>query len=61
MLSIEGLEGKYSDVRETLKFHKFEQFTRPPGPYIPSWIRDFTEFVVTWFLRVRRRPLSSHQ
>uniref|UniRef100_M1DNB5 Uncharacterized protein n=1 Tax=Solanum tuberosum TaxID=4113 RepID=M1DNB5_SOLTU len=41
LLSTEGLEGKYSDVRDTLHFHRFETFTRPRGPYIPSWVWEF--------------------
>ncbi|KAG5585683.1 hypothetical protein H5410_046117 [Solanum commersonii] len=41
LLSTEGLEGKYSDVRDTLHFHRFEQFTGPRGPYIPSWVWEF--------------------
>ncbi|KAG5577103.1 hypothetical protein H5410_057237 [Solanum commersonii] len=41
LLSIEGLEGKYSGVRDTIYFHRFEQFTRPRGLYIPSWVRAF--------------------
>ncbi|KAG5589772.1 hypothetical protein H5410_040286 [Solanum commersonii] len=38
---MEGLDGKHSDVLETLRYHGFKQFTRPRGPYIPSWVRDF--------------------
>uniref|UniRef100_M1DCI4 Putative plant transposon protein domain-containing protein n=1 Tax=Solanum tuberosum TaxID=4113 RepID=M1DCI4_SOLTU len=41
LLSVEGLEGKYTDVLQTLQFHEFEQFIRPRGPYIPSWVREF--------------------
>uniref|UniRef100_M1E1C6 Polyprotein protein n=1 Tax=Solanum tuberosum TaxID=4113 RepID=M1E1C6_SOLTU len=41
ILSTEGLDGKYSRVRETLQYHFFEQFTRPRGPYIPTWVQDF--------------------
>ncbi|KAG5595974.1 hypothetical protein H5410_037206 [Solanum commersonii] len=41
-LSTEGLEGKYLNMRDTLHFHRrFEQFTRPQGPYIPLWIGEF--------------------
>ncbi|KAG5586040.1 hypothetical protein H5410_046474 [Solanum commersonii] len=35
------MEGKYSDVRGTLYYHRFDQFTSPQGPYIPSWVRKF--------------------
>uniref|UniRef100_M1DCW5 Putative plant transposon protein domain-containing protein n=1 Tax=Solanum tuberosum TaxID=4113 RepID=M1DCW5_SOLTU len=31
----------YLHVRDTLRFHRFEQFTRPRGPYIPTWVREF--------------------
>uniref|UniRef100_M1DS00 Integrase core domain containing protein n=1 Tax=Solanum tuberosum TaxID=4113 RepID=M1DS00_SOLTU len=41
LLSIEGLEGRYSDVRDTLHFHRFEYFTRPRGPYIRLWVWEF--------------------
>ncbi|KAG5610719.1 hypothetical protein H5410_022000, partial [Solanum commersonii] len=41
VLSTKGLEGKYSDVRDTLHYHRFDQFTRPRGPYIPSWVQEF--------------------
>ncbi|KAG5570882.1 hypothetical protein H5410_060648, partial [Solanum commersonii] len=41
LLSLEGLEGKYPDVLETLRCHGFEQFTQPRDPYIPSWVREF--------------------
>ncbi|KAG5572257.1 hypothetical protein H5410_062023 [Solanum commersonii] len=36
-----GLEGKYPDVIDTLRYYEFEKFTRPQGPYIPSWVREF--------------------
>uniref|UniRef100_M1D8D7 Putative plant transposon protein domain-containing protein n=1 Tax=Solanum tuberosum TaxID=4113 RepID=M1D8D7_SOLTU len=38
---MEGIEGKYPDVMDTLRYHEFEQFTRPRSPYIPSWVREF--------------------
>uniref|UniRef100_M1DJR5 Putative plant transposon protein domain-containing protein n=1 Tax=Solanum tuberosum TaxID=4113 RepID=M1DJR5_SOLTU len=41
LLSMDGLEGKHPNVLETLRYHGFEQFTRPRGPYITSWVRDF--------------------
>uniref|UniRef100_M1DN82 Polyprotein protein n=1 Tax=Solanum tuberosum TaxID=4113 RepID=M1DN82_SOLTU len=41
LLSLEGLEGKHPVVLETLRYHEFEQFTRPQDPYIPSWVREF--------------------
>uniref|UniRef100_M1DR30 Putative plant transposon protein domain-containing protein n=1 Tax=Solanum tuberosum TaxID=4113 RepID=M1DR30_SOLTU len=41
LLSLEGLEGKHPDVLETLRYHGFEQFTRPRDPYILSWVREF--------------------
>ncbi|KAG5590127.1 hypothetical protein H5410_040641 [Solanum commersonii] len=41
LLSVKGLEGKHVEVLDTIKYHKFEQFTRPRGPYILSWVREF--------------------
>uniref|UniRef100_M1DT02 Putative plant transposon protein domain-containing protein n=1 Tax=Solanum tuberosum TaxID=4113 RepID=M1DT02_SOLTU len=41
LLSMEGLEGRYSSVREILQWHISQTFTRPRGPYIPSWVREF--------------------
>uniref|UniRef100_M1DHI4 Putative plant transposon protein domain-containing protein n=1 Tax=Solanum tuberosum TaxID=4113 RepID=M1DHI4_SOLTU len=41
LLSTEGLDVKYFDVRDTLHFYLFEKFTRPRGPYIPSWVWEF--------------------
>uniref|UniRef100_M1DXT0 Putative plant transposon protein domain-containing protein n=1 Tax=Solanum tuberosum TaxID=4113 RepID=M1DXT0_SOLTU len=41
LLSTEVLVGRYSTVRDTLQFHWFEKFTRPRGPYIPTWVREF--------------------
>ena len=37
LVSTEGLEGRYSTVRDTLYFHRFDQFTRSRGPYIPTY------------------------
>uniref|UniRef100_M1DZF7 Uncharacterized protein n=1 Tax=Solanum tuberosum TaxID=4113 RepID=M1DZF7_SOLTU len=41
LLSTEGLKGRYFGVRDTLHFHRFEQFIRPRGSYIPSWVWEF--------------------
>ncbi|KAG5576272.1 hypothetical protein H5410_056406, partial [Solanum commersonii] len=41
LLSIKVLEGKYSSVAELLQCYQFQIFTRPRGPYIISWVRDF--------------------
>lgn len=38
---MEGLEGKYPNVLDTLCYHEFEQFKKPRGPYILSWVREF--------------------
>lgn len=41
LLFIEGLEGIYCWVRDTLRYHRFDIFTAPQGPYIPSLVCDF--------------------
>uniref|UniRef100_M1DBK3 Polyprotein protein n=1 Tax=Solanum tuberosum TaxID=4113 RepID=M1DBK3_SOLTU len=38
LLSVEGFEGKHAVVLDKLRYHEFEQFTRPRGFYIPSWL-----------------------
>uniref|UniRef100_M1DRW9 Putative plant transposon protein domain-containing protein n=1 Tax=Solanum tuberosum TaxID=4113 RepID=M1DRW9_SOLTU len=41
LLSTEGISCKYFDMRDTLHLHRFKSFTRPRGPYIPSWVLEF--------------------
>uniref|UniRef100_M1DIR6 Integrase core domain containing protein n=1 Tax=Solanum tuberosum TaxID=4113 RepID=M1DIR6_SOLTU len=41
LLSVEGLEGKHTEVLDTLRYHELEQFARPRDPYIPSWVWKF--------------------
>uniref|UniRef100_M1DMM9 Putative plant transposon protein domain-containing protein n=1 Tax=Solanum tuberosum TaxID=4113 RepID=M1DMM9_SOLTU len=40
-LSTDGVLDWYSEVWSTLKFHQFEIFTKPRGPNIPTWFREF--------------------
>uniref|UniRef100_M1DE56 Putative plant transposon protein domain-containing protein n=1 Tax=Solanum tuberosum TaxID=4113 RepID=M1DE56_SOLTU len=40
-LSTDGVVDRYLNVWDTLRFHRFEFFTRPLGPYIPTWLREF--------------------
>uniref|UniRef100_M1E038 Putative plant transposon protein domain-containing protein n=1 Tax=Solanum tuberosum TaxID=4113 RepID=M1E038_SOLTU len=39
-LSTDVLEGRYPSVWDTLRFLRFEEFTIPRGPYIPTSIRS---------------------
>ncbi|KAG5585659.1 hypothetical protein H5410_046093 [Solanum commersonii] len=41
LLSLEGLEGKYHLLLDTLRWHRFDIFTKPRGPYIPTLVREF--------------------
>uniref|UniRef100_M1E0D5 Putative plant transposon protein domain-containing protein n=1 Tax=Solanum tuberosum TaxID=4113 RepID=M1E0D5_SOLTU len=41
LMSIEGLEGKYSLLLDTLRWHRFDIFTRPGGSYVSTWVREF--------------------
>uniref|UniRef100_M1DTS2 Putative plant transposon protein domain-containing protein n=1 Tax=Solanum tuberosum TaxID=4113 RepID=M1DTS2_SOLTU len=36
-LSTDGVVDIHQEVWNTLRFHKFEVFTKPRGPYIPTW------------------------
>ncbi|WMV07815.1 hypothetical protein MTR67_001200, partial [Solanum verrucosum] len=36
-LSTDGVVDRHPEVWNTLRFHKFEVFTKPRGPYIPTW------------------------
>uniref|UniRef100_M1D8T9 Polyprotein protein n=1 Tax=Solanum tuberosum TaxID=4113 RepID=M1D8T9_SOLTU len=40
-LSTNSVVDRYPNVWDTLRFHRFEQFTRPRGPYIPTWVWVF--------------------
>uniref|UniRef100_M1DN60 Uncharacterized protein n=1 Tax=Solanum tuberosum TaxID=4113 RepID=M1DN60_SOLTU len=37
--STDGVVDMYPNVWDTLRFHRFEKFTRPRGFYIPIWVR----------------------
>lgn len=41
IFSIDGVVDRHLAVQDTLQFHKFEVFTRPCGPYITTWVREF--------------------
>uniref|UniRef100_M1DN63 Integrase core domain containing protein n=1 Tax=Solanum tuberosum TaxID=4113 RepID=M1DN63_SOLTU len=40
-LSMDGVVDRYPRVWDILRFHRFKPFTRPHGPYIPTWVREF--------------------
>uniref|UniRef100_M1DDX5 Putative plant transposon protein domain-containing protein n=1 Tax=Solanum tuberosum TaxID=4113 RepID=M1DDX5_SOLTU len=40
-LSMDGVVVRYPLVWDTLRFHRFEQFTSSRGPYIPTWVHEF--------------------
>uniref|UniRef100_M1DXH0 Polyprotein protein n=1 Tax=Solanum tuberosum TaxID=4113 RepID=M1DXH0_SOLTU len=40
-LSTDGVVDWYPEVWNTLKFHRFEIFTKPRGPYIHTWVQEF--------------------
>uniref|UniRef100_M1D9S2 Putative plant transposon protein domain-containing protein n=1 Tax=Solanum tuberosum TaxID=4113 RepID=M1D9S2_SOLTU len=40
-LSTDSMVDRYLEMWNTIKFHKFEIFTKPWGTYIPNWVREF--------------------
>ncbi|WMV49948.1 hypothetical protein MTR67_043333 [Solanum verrucosum] len=39
-LCTDSVVHRYPEVWNTLNFYKFEIFTKPRGPYIPTWVRE---------------------
>ncbi|KAG5619762.1 hypothetical protein H5410_004980, partial [Solanum commersonii] len=40
-LSTDGVVDRHPEVWDTLRFHRFEIFTRRYGPYILTWVQEF--------------------
>ncbi|WMV41576.1 hypothetical protein MTR67_034961 [Solanum verrucosum] len=57
-LSTEGVVDRYPTVWDTLRFHKFEQFTKPQNPYVPTWVKEFYESYA-WLLPKGKKKTGS--
>lgn len=39
--SADEVVDRYPEIWRTIKFHKFEKFTKPRCPQVPTWVREF--------------------
>uniref|UniRef100_M1DAF6 Uncharacterized protein n=1 Tax=Solanum tuberosum TaxID=4113 RepID=M1DAF6_SOLTU len=59
--SIDSVVDRYLEVWNTMKFHRFEIFTEPRTPYIPTWVRKFYSPFGEPVLKGKKKPNAFKQ